>query len=352
MSSPSSVRCKPGLRTTEPPSRTSRGRWSWRNDWADHWMSSVPSVVCPSYAPTCWTSGVPSSRESERSKPRARAARRRPLRRRSMPSRWRRSWSGTSTVWRPWPTSSRRSIVGAARCGTCSTPIYQSYWGPLAHGEWDTALQRLNEAEKIAEGLQDRGVLPLYLASRSWLERSRGAYGEALSLGRRAVASAEELGHLEWQAWGNYVLGRTLLEVGGGVDAIPVLERALEIATEGGSIAMQVRAGGFLTVALLGAGDDDASIEGRGSRSRPPRADHRPRRRHLLAWSRRRAGVRERDRRVWVRRIGPGSSWMRSSNRPSVVDGSRSPPGPISSGLACCCRMVPLTKRRSPRNEC
>ena len=79
-------------------------------------------------------------------------------------------------------------------------PIYQSFWGPLAHGEWDTALQRLNEAETIAEGLQDRGVLPLYAASRSWLERSRGAYGEALSQGRRAVASAEELGHLEWQA--------------------------------------------------------------------------------------------------------------------------------------------------------
>jgi class 3 adenylate cyclase/tetratricopeptide (TPR) repeat protein len=135
--------------------------------------------------------------------------------------------------------------------------VYQSFWGPLAHGHWDTALQRLSEAEKIAEGLHDRGVLPLYLASRSWLERSRGSYGEALSLGRRAVASAEELGHLEWQAWGKCVVGRTLLEVGGGVDAIPVLEQALETATDCGSILLQVRAGGFLTVALLGAGDDD-----------------------------------------------------------------------------------------------
>ena len=137
--------------------------------------------------------------------------------------------------------------------------VYQSYWGPLAHGDWDTALRRLGEAEEIAEGLQDRGVLPLYLASRSWLERNRGAYGDALSLGRRALAAAEELGHLEWQTWGNYVLGRALLEVGGGVDAIPVLERALETATDGGSIAMQVRAGGFLAVALLGAGDDDGA---------------------------------------------------------------------------------------------
>jgi len=137
--------------------------------------------------------------------------------------------------------------------------VYQSFWGPLAHGDWDTALRRLSEAEAIAEGLQDRGVLPLYLASRSWLERSRGAYGEALSLGRRAVASAEELGHLEWQAWGNYVLGRALLEVGGGVVAIPVLERALETATDGGAIAMQVRAAGFLTVALLDAGDHEGA---------------------------------------------------------------------------------------------
>ncbi len=137
--------------------------------------------------------------------------------------------------------------------------IYQSFWGPLAHGDWDTALLRLGEAEEIAEGLQDRGVLPLYLASRSWLERSRGSYGAALSMGWQAVGSAEELGHLEWQAWGNYVLGRALLEVGGGVVAIPVLERALETATDGGAIAMQVRAGGFLTVALLDAGDQDGA---------------------------------------------------------------------------------------------
>ena len=212
--------------------------------------------------------------------------------------------------------------------------IYQSFWGPLAHGEWDTALRRLNEAETIAEGLQDRGVLPLYAASRSWLERSRGAYGEALSQGRRAVASAEELGHLEWQAWGNYVLGRTLLEVGGGVVSIPVLERALEMATEGGAIAMQVRAGGFLTVALLDAGDRE---EHRGSqrprttasiRSPSPAAASsgtEP----MPCWrSRARPGV-------WERRIGPGLSWMRSSSRPSVVDGPRSRPEPISSGLAC-----------------
>ncbi len=137
--------------------------------------------------------------------------------------------------------------------------VYQSYWGPLAHGDWDTAIQRLDEAEAIAEGLQDRGVLPLYLASRSWLERSRGSYGTALSLGSRALASAEELGHLEWQSWAHYVLGRALLEAGGGLDAIPILERAWETATDGGAIAMQVRAGGFLAVALLGAGDHDGA---------------------------------------------------------------------------------------------
>ena len=139
--------------------------------------------------------------------------------------------------------------------------VYQSYWGPLAHGDWDTAIQRLDEAVAIADGLQDRGVLPLYLASRSWLERSRGSYGTALSLGSRALASAEELGHLEWQSWAHYVLGRTLLEAGGGLDAIPFLERAWETATEGGAIAMQVRAGGFLTVALLGAGDHDGATK-------------------------------------------------------------------------------------------
>ena len=133
--------------------------------------------------------------------------------------------------------------------------VYQSHWGPLAHGDWETAIQRLDEAEAIAEGLQDQGVLPLYLASRSWLERSRGSYGTALSLGSRALASAEELGHLEWQSWAHYVLGRALLEAGGGHDAIPILERAWETATDGGAIAMQVRAGGFLAVALLEAGD-------------------------------------------------------------------------------------------------
>ncbi len=212
--------------------------------------------------------------------------------------------------------------------------IYQSFWGPLAHGEWDTALQRLNEAETIAEGLQDRGVLPLYAASRSWLERSRGAYGEALSQGRRAVASAEELGHLEWQAWGNYVLGRTLLEVGGGVVSIPVLERALETATEGGAIAMQVRAGGFLTVALLDAGDREGAS--RVAEAADDRLDqitvpgggifwHGADAVLAFASAAGRLGASDRA----------GLSWMRSSSRPSVVDGPRSRPEPISSGLAC-----------------
>ena len=192
-------------------------------------------------------------------------------------------------------------------------------------------------------------MLPLYLASRSWLERNRGAYGRRSPLDRRALASAEELGHLEWQAWAHYVLGRALLEAGGRADAIPILERAWETATDGGAIAMQVRAGGFLAVALLGAGDHDGA---RGSRrlrltvsvrSPSPTAassctEPTPCWRSLArprgSGCRIGPGSRGLD-----RRAGRACRWIEVAARVT------------SSGLACRCRMVPTTTRRSPLSE-
>ncbi len=139
--------------------------------------------------------------------------------------------------------------------------VFQSFWGPAARGDWDDASRRLDEAQAIAERLQDRGALPLYLGARSWLERSRGAYGPALSLARRALAIAEELEHREWQSWGACFIGRAILEAGGGGEAVHALQKAMEAAKGCGSILMEVRVRGFLAVALLDAGEHRRAAE-------------------------------------------------------------------------------------------
>jgi class 3 adenylate cyclase len=139
--------------------------------------------------------------------------------------------------------------------------VFQSFWGPLARGEWDDASRRLDEAQAIAERLRDRGALPLYLGGRSWLERSRGAYGPALSLARRALTIAEELEHGEWQSWGACFIGRAILDAGGGGEAVHPLQRGMEAAMECGSILMEARIRGFLAVALLNADEHHAASE-------------------------------------------------------------------------------------------
>ena len=139
--------------------------------------------------------------------------------------------------------------------------IFQWCWGPIARGEWDVALRRLDEAQEIARRIGDRGPEPLYDAVRCWLHRSRGEYRLALETGRRSVTLADDLGHTEWQTWTRSQLGRALLEVGAVDEAADVVEKGLETAGRSGSWIQQVRSSGLLALARWRLGEVEQALD-------------------------------------------------------------------------------------------
>src|SRR5207248_3721298 len=91
-----------------------------------------------------------------------------------------------------------------------------------------------------------------------WLHRSRGAYDEALSAGRRSVALGATVG---WEGWAAATLGTALLDLRAAASAAEVLESGLAAAERVGVPNEIVRCLGQLAWArlLLGA-EDEASV--------------------------------------------------------------------------------------------
>ena len=130
--------------------------------------------------------------------------------------------------------------------------LLESAFVPIGAGHWDEASERLAEAAAINRRVRDPGAEPLILDALCWLHRSRGAYEEALSAGRRAVALGASIG---WEGWTAPTLGCLLLELRAPAPAAAVLERGLEVAEENGARHALTRCLGQLAWArwLLGA---------------------------------------------------------------------------------------------------
>lgn len=105
--------------------------------------------------------------------------------------------------------------------------LLESAFVPIGAGRWEDAEKRLAEAVAINRRVHDGLAEVLILDARCWLERSRGAYEEAVSAGRRAVARSQEVG---WEAWAAATLGWSLLEVGASTAAAEVLAWGLAAA--------------------------------------------------------------------------------------------------------------------------
>ncbi len=123
---------------------------------------------------------------------------------------------------------------------------------------WAEARSRSAAAEEVNRRCGDRVCLPFVLATRGAIARSCGDYGEALQIGRRAVASAS--GGAWWAPWACTELGATLLELHDLPGAIDVLTPAAEaamfpaqrvrslalLAYAHGEAGERARAGGYL----------------------------------------------------------------------------------------------------------
>jgi predicted ATPase len=138
--------------------------------------------------------------------------------------------------------------------------VFERSLVPMAAGQWGEAEDGIREALALARRLGDRGNEPLYLATLGWLHRSRGAYAEALELGRQAVGLADAVGHAEWTALSELEQGRTLLELLAAGDAVTHLDRGAKAGERAGSLNLLLRCLGHLSWAYC--------LDGRPERSR------------------------------------------------------------------------------------
>ena len=127
----------------------------------------------------------------------------------------------------------------------------------MARADWATAIGRIEAALDLNRKTGYVSYQPLYVAHLGWIHRSRGEYGRALSLGRQAVETADEIGHTWWKAFTRTMLGWTLTEVGAVGDAVRHLERGLAAAEADGAEAYVLRSLGHLALALCRDGQKE-----------------------------------------------------------------------------------------------
>ena len=119
----------------------------------------------------------------------------------------------------------------------------------VAAADWDRAAAAFETAVEVNR----RGGYPhcaaWYVAHLGWLARLRGRDGEALALGRQAVALTGEHQHTWWRAAACAMLGGTVLRTGDRAAAIGLFERGLAAAGEAGVEAYLLRCAAPLAAA-------------------------------------------------------------------------------------------------------
>ena len=132
--------------------------------------------------------------------------------------------------------------------------LLESAFVPIAQARWEEASERLAGALAISTRLRDSTAEVVIQDALCWLARSRGAYDEALSAGRRAVALAPDAA---WPGWAAATLGWTLLDLGAAAAAAEVLEGGLAEGERPGAPNETVRCVSQLAWARWLLGDQD-----------------------------------------------------------------------------------------------
>jgi class 3 adenylate cyclase/tetratricopeptide (TPR) repeat protein len=123
----------------------------------------------------------------------------------------------------------------------------------IARARWDEAAERLADAVAVNRRVRDPLAEMLIHDALCWLNRSRGAYGDALAAGRRALALCADIG---WDGWAAATLGWTLLDLGAAASAAEVLERGLAAGERIGAPNEIARCASQLAWARLLLGDE------------------------------------------------------------------------------------------------
>jgi predicted ATPase len=137
---------------------------------------------------------------------------------------------------------------------------FESAFLAIAAADWDRAAAAIHSALAVNR----RGGYPhaaaWYVAHLGWLARLRGRDGEAVTLGRQALAMTEKLEHTWWEASACAMLGGTLILTGDRAEATELLRRGLAAAQASGLEAYVLRCAAALAAAtgspgVLGAAD-------------------------------------------------------------------------------------------------
>jgi class 3 adenylate cyclase len=140
--------------------------------------------------------------------------------------------------------------------------LLESAFVPLGRARWEEAGERLRAASTINRRVRDPLAEMLIFDASGWLNRSRGAYQEALEAGRQAVARSADVG---WEGWAAATLGTTLLDLRAAGPAARVLERGVAAGERIGAANEIARCLGQLAWArcLLGDADEARALAAR-----------------------------------------------------------------------------------------
>ena len=137
--------------------------------------------------------------------------------------------------------------------------LEESAFTPTAHGLWDKAATRLEEALAISQRMGDMMSRGLILEARCRLERARGDYARALEVGHESVRiTSHGPGHV-WLGWTAGTLGLALADLRAWTEAIEMLETALQAAERIDARAQIFSALGALAWVRVQAGDEAAA---------------------------------------------------------------------------------------------
>ncbi len=125
----------------------------------------------------------------------------------------------------------------------------------VANGSWDEAALHLENGLAVNRRVHDDGNTPAHFGVFAWLERSRGRYGAALDVAKRAWETARKQGHAEWTAWSAIYLGSLLLDLGAYDESSDVLGQGAAAADRSGADLHGVRCFAHLGRARLSLGD-------------------------------------------------------------------------------------------------
>jgi hypothetical protein len=108
--------------------------------------------------------------------------------------------------------------------------VFEGAFVPLAAGDDDAALARIEAAREICRRSGYTAHEPFFIAHAGWVHRLSGRLDVALCEGRRAVELAARHRHTWWSTTAASLYGATLLAAGDAISATAVLRPARRLA--------------------------------------------------------------------------------------------------------------------------